>query len=912
MPKNNNIKTVLIIGSGPIIIGQACEFDYSGTQASKSLQEEGVKVILINDNPATIMTDPNTADKVYMLPLTPESIIQILKENEIDSVLPTMGGQTALNLCKDCQQLGIWKDFNVNVIGVDLDTIEITENRDEFRSLMKRLQIKVADSVAVSSLEEAIDASIDIGFPLVVRPSFTLGGFGGGFANDFTEFETVVKRGLEASPTNQVLIEKAVFGWKEYELELLRDSNDNVTIVCTIENFDPMGVHTGDSITVAPAMTLSDTTFQKMRDTAILMMRSLGKFSGGCNVQFATHPQTEEIIAVEINPRVSRSSALASKATGYPIAKISAKLALGYTLDEIKNSIVQTSAMFEPTLDYVVVKFPKWNFEKFPKADNTLGLQMRSVGESMAIGRSFIEALQKSIHGLEEGKIGLISTNQSVTLDDLKRPHPERIFKVKTALDNGLDINQIQEVTGIDIWFLEQISEISRVEKLLRLELSKSNLLLAKQSGFSDEHISGVTGLEVSFIEEKRKEFGIVRVFKSIDTCSAEFEAKTPYYYSTFENIQNCKTSQNESKVSTNKKVVILGSGPNRIGQGIEFDYACVHGVLGAKDYGWETIMINNNPETVSTDFNIADKLYFEPVIFENVIDIIEHENPDGVILQLGGQTALKLAEKINNRGIKIFGTDFNGIDIAEDRSRFYRILDKNNIPYPKYFVINNISQLQNIKLTFPLLVRPSYVIGGQRMKIIEDKIELFDYCSELLEIFKNNTIIIDEFLTDAIEVESDVISDGVNNYTIGVMEHIDKAGVHSGDSSAYLPTKNISEHNLNIVEKYSSIICKELNINGLINIQFVIKDDTVYVIEANPRSSRTVPFISKAYGVPYIKIATGVILGDIDLKNYKFPEKKLSGFAIKRPIFSTHKLNVEVELGPEMKSTGECIRFES
>ena len=911
MPKNNKIKSVLIIGSGPIIIGQACEFDYSGTQASKSLREEGVKVILINDNPATIMTDPSTSDKVYMLPLTPESIVKILEENQIDSVLPTMGGQTALNLCKDCNEIGIWEKYNVNIIGVDLSTIEVTENRDEFRLLMKSLNIPVSDSIAVSNLEDGIDASIDLGFPLVVRPSFTLGGFGGGFANNYNDFEVVVKRGLDASPTNQVLIEKAVLGWKEYELELLRDSNDNVTIVCTIENFDPMGVHTGDSITVAPAMTLSDRTFQRMRDMAILMMRSLGKFAGGCNVQFAVEPETEKIIAVEINPRVSRSSALASKATGYPIAKISAKLALGYNLDEIKNPIVQTSAMFEPTLDYVVVKFPKWNFEKFPKADNTLGLQMRSVGESMAIGRCFNEALQKSIHGLEEGKVGLTSDLNFTSLEDLRRPTSNRIFQLKRAVELGFQTSDIYEVCGIDPWFIEQIKIIVDIEYKLRKELNKKTLLMAKQNGFSDEHISLITGVSESDIRFKRSKWGINRVFKSIDTCSAEFEAKTPYFYSTFENSNFCLTSQNESKSSSKKKVVILGSGPNRIGQGIEFDYACVHGVLGSKECGWETIMINNNPETVSTDFNLADKLYFEPVYLENVLDIIIHEKPDGVILQLGGQTALKLAKELNSLGVKILGTSFDGIDTAEDRERFYKILDKNNIPYPKYQVIDTVEKISNQIFEFPLLVRPSYVIGGQRMKIIYNQEDLINYCEKLLTIYEDNTIIIDKFLSDAIEVESDVISQDGSSYIIGIMEHIDKAGVHSGDSSAYLPTKNISPETLKLIQEYSSIICQELKVIGLINIQFVIKDNVVYVIEANPRSSRTVTFISKAYGVPYIKIATGIILGHIDLENFKFPERKLTGFAIKKPIFSTHKFNVDIELGPEMKSTGECIIFE-
>ena len=911
MPRNNSINSVLIIGSGPIIIGQACEFDYSGTQASRSLKEEGVEVILINDNPATIMTDPQTADKVYMWPLTPESIIKILETHKIDSVLPTMGGQTALNLCKDCDELGIWKKYNCNIIGVDLQTIELTENRDEFRKFMKRLRIGISESIAVNSYQDANLAAEKLEFPLVVRPSFTLGGFGGGFAKNWIEFESVVKAGLAASPTSQVLVERAVLGWKEYELELLKDNNDNVTIVCTIENFDPMGVHTGDSITVAPAMTLSDVTFQKMRDMAIMMMRNLGNFAGGCNVQFAVNPQTEEIIAVEVNPRVSRSSALASKATGYPIARISAKLALGYNLDEIKNPIVQKSAMFEPSLDYVVVKVPKWNFEKFPKANDTLGLQMRSVGESMAIGRNFNEALQKAIQGLEEGKPGLIS-KEFEDINELSRPTAGRIYQVKGAIEQGVKLRKLQKITGIDIWFLQQIKSLVKIEKSLSKKLSKKNLLFAKQNGLSDEQISKITNKSEEEIFYKRQKFGITRIFKAIDTCSAEFVAKTPYFYSTFERPINCLSSQNESHSSSNpKKVIFLGSGPNRIGQGIEFDYACVHGVLSAKESGWETIMINNNPETVSTDFNLPDKLYFEPVNLEHVLEIIKLEKPHGIVVQLGGQTALKLTKQLHDLGVKIFGTQFEGIDAAEDRDRFYHILDKNSIRYPKYQVISNVDEIQDLKIQFPVLIRPSYVIGGQRMKVINSFEELHFECQELMETFKNNTIIVDEFIEGAVEVEADLISDGEDIHIIGIMEHVDAAGVHSGDSHSYLPTKNISKKILTQIKGWSKIISQELNICGLINIQFVIKDNNLYVIEANPRSSRTVPFISKANQIPYIKIATKVILGELKLKDFKFPKPKLTGWALKQPVFSTHKFGVEVELGPEMKSTGERIIFE-
>ena len=918
MPKDNSIKSVLIIGSGPIIIGQACEFDYSGTQAARSLREEGIEVILINSNPATIMTDPMMADKVYLLPLTVESIEQILEENQIDAVLPTMGGQTALNLAKEANELGVWEKYNVRMIGVDIDAIETAEDREKFRQLMVKIGMPVAPSRTANSLLEGKEFAQEIGLPLVIRPSFTLGGTGGGFVHSKDELDAALERGLTASPIHEVLVERAVVGWKEFELELLRDKNDNVAIICTVENVDPMGVHTGDSITVAPAMTLSDTAFQEMRNKAILMMRSLGNFAGGCNVQFALNPDTEDIIAVEINPRVSRSSALASKATGYPIAKVAAKLAIGYYLDELKNQITQTtSAYFEPALDYVIVKMPRWNFDKFRGANDTLGLQMKSVGEVMSIGRSFTEALQKATQSLENNAVGLGNYTRSQMkaeelIEYIKIPKWDRVFRIKDALMLGVSIGTISKVTGIDRWFINEIRKIVDLEKEIakyKLDTLPDELLKeSKLMGFSDQQISLIMqdGNDED-VYNKRKELGFRRIYKMVDTCSAEFEAKTPYFYSTFEH-----KGVNESKVGNKKKIIVLGSGPNRIGQGIEFDYCCVHGLLAIKECGYESIMVNCNPETVSTDFDMADKLYFEPVFWEHLWEIIEHEKPDGVIVQLGGQTALKLAERLNEKGIKIVGTSFDNMDIAEDRGRFSDTLKEMNIPYPDYgtaYTVDEAIVVAN-KVGYPVLVRPSYVLGGQRMRIVINDEELEKAVISLLKHIPGNKILIDHFLDRCQEAEIDGICDQEEFHVMGVMEHIEPAGIHSGDSNAVLPQFNLSPLVVETMEEYAKKIAFRLKIKGLINIQFAIKDGKVYVIEANPRASRTTPFIAKAYQIPYLNIATKVMLGANKLRDFKFV-KRLKGYAIKEPVFSFDKFpNVSRELGPEMKSTGEAIRF--
>lgn len=925
MPLDTSIKSVLIIGSGPIVIGQACEFDYSGSQAARSLREEGIKVTLINSNPATIMTDPIVADKVYLLPLTAESIEQILQENEIDAVLPTMGGQTALNLCKEVEELGIWEQYKVRLIGVDIKAIDKAEDRDLFREWMLEMNIPVAPAKVANSLLEGKEFAQEIGIPLVIRPSFTLGGTGGGFVKHKDELEAALNAGLNASPIHEVLVEQAVLGWKEFELELLRDQADNVVIICTVENFDPMGIHTGDSITVAPAMTLSDTAYQLMRNTAVRMMRDLGNFAGGCNVQFALNPETEEIIAIEINPRVSRSSALASKATGYPIAKIAAKLAVGYTLDELKNQITQTtSAYFEPALDYVIVKMPRWNFDKFKGADDTLGLQMKSVGEVMSIGRTFPEALQKACQSLENNATGLTSISRSRMRPDelieyLKRPTWDRIFRIKEALEVGVSIKTLREATQIDRWFLYQIQEIVNLEQKLATykhlnKVSKSILFEAKKMGFSDEQLAEILGnCTAEEVYEYRKELGITRVYKMVDTCSAEFEAKTPYFYSTFEEKSiSSDTLQNESIVSDKKKIIVLGSGPNRIGQGIEFDYCCTHGLLAIKECGYEAIMINCNPETVSTDFDIADKLYFEPVYWEHLWEIIEHEKPEGVIVQLGGQTALKLAKRLNEKGIRIIGTSFDDMDIAEDRGRFSDLLKELKIPYPKYgtaFTTDEAMEVAN-QVGYPVLVRPSYVLGGQAMRIVINDEELEQSVVSLLKILPGNTILIDHFLDRCQEAEIDAICDGEEVHIMGIMEHIEPAGIHSGDSHSVLPVFNLGKLEVEEMVDIAKKLALKLNVKGLINIQFAIKDGKVYVIEANPRASRTTPFIAKAYGVPFLNIATKVMLGVNKLKDFSI-EKKLEGYAIKEPVFSFNKFpNVNKELGPEMKSTGEAIRF--
>ena len=929
MPRDYSIKCVLIIGSGPIIIGQACEFDYSGTQAARSLREEGIKVILVNSNPATIMTDPMMADRVYLLPLTVESIETILEENEIDAVLPTMGGQTALNLAKEADELGIWERFGVKLIGVDIKAIDKAEDRELFRKWMIELGVPVARAKTANSLLEGKEFAQQIGLPIVIRPSYTLGGSGGGIVMNIDQLDGALDRGLTASPVHEVLVEKAMLGWKEFELELLRDKNNNVVIICTVENFDPMGIHTGDSITVAPAMTLSDTAYQLMRNTAISMMRDLGNFAGGCNVQFAQNPETEEIIAIEINPRVSRSSALASKATGYPIAKIATKLAIGYHLDELKNQITKTtSAYFEPALDYVIVKMPRWNFDKFKGADDTLGLQMKSVGEVMAIGRTFTEALQKACQSLENNAVGLSHISQErlrpeEILEKLKRPTWDRIFRIKEAIAAGVSIKTIRELTFIDRWFLYQIQDIVNMETEIKKYKHLDKLPMAlmsesKKMGFSDEQLSELLkDCTAEEVYEHRKAAGITRVFKMVDTCSAEFAAQTPYYYSTFEDRLGGAEGanalvQNESVVSTRKKIIVLGSGPNRIGQGIEFDYCCTHGLLATKDAGFEAIMVNCNPETVSTDFDIADKLYFEPVYWEHLWEIVEHEQPDGVIVQLGGQTALKLSRRLHEKGIKIIGTSFDNMDIAEDRGRFSDMLKDLGIPYPNYgtaYTTDEAIEVAN-QVGYPVLVRPSYVLGGQRMRIVINDTELEKSVVSLLKHLPGNKILIDHFLDRCQEAEIDAICDGETVHIMGIMEHIEPAGIHSGDSHALLPVFNLGPLVVEEMVEITKKIALQLNIIGLINIQFAIKDNKVFVIEANPRASRTTPFIAKAYGIPYLNMATKVMLGVAKLKDFK-PEKNLQGWAVKVPVFSFNKFpNVNKELGPEMKSTGEAIRF--
>jgi carbamoyl-phosphate synthase large subunit len=916
MPKDMSINSVLIIGSGPIVIGQACEFDYSGSQASRSLREEGIEVTLINSNPATIMTDKVVADNIYLLPLEIESIEQILKTHNIDAVLPTMGGQTALNLCIKCSEVGLWEDYNVKIIGVDIDAIEITENREAFRDLMLDIDIPMAPQSSAKSFLEGKGIAQEYGFPLCIRASYTLGGAGAAIVYEEDEFDKLLTRGLHLSPIKEVMIDKALLGWKEYELELLRDANDNVVIICSIENFDPMGVHTGDSITVAPAMTLSDSTFQKMRDMAIKMMRKIGNFAGGCNVQFAVSPdENEDIIAIEINPRVSRSSALASKATGYPIAKIAAKLAIGYHLDELKNQITKTtSALFEPTLDYVIVKIPRWNFSKFDGADDKLGLQMKSVGEVMAIGRSFQEALQKACQSLEVGRNGLGAdgrelTDQNKILSSLEFPSWDRLFHIYDAIKLGIPFKTIKEKTKIDNWFLRQIEELVLLEKDIEHHsiktISKDLLFDAKQKGYADRQVAHLLKCLESEVYTKRSDYGINRVYKLVDTCAAEFAAATPYYYSTFE-------YENESVVTGNPKIVVLGSGPNRIGQGIEFDYSCVHGVLAAQECGYETIMINCNPETVSTDFDTADKLYFEPVFWEHIYDIILHEKPVGVIVQLGGQTALKLAEKLERYGIRVMGTSWDALDLAEDRGRFSNLLKEYGIPYPEFGVVKSAEQALELAsdLGYPLLVRPSYVLGGQKMKIVINDEDLEHHVVDILNELPDNQILLDHFLGGAIEAEADAICDGENVYIIGIMQHIEPAGIHSGDSYALLPPYNLGDLVMDQIVDITNKIAVALRTVGLINIQFAIKDDKVFVIEANPRASRTVPFIAKAYREPYVNYAAKVMLGEKKVTDFDFKPQK-EGYAIKVPIFSFEKFpNVNKELGPEMKSTGEAIKF--
>ncbi|MDX1671316.1 MAG: carbamoyl-phosphate synthase large subunit [Balneolaceae bacterium] len=920
MPRRDDIHKILIIGSGPIVIGQACEFDYSGTQACRSLKDEGYEVVLINSNPATIMTDPLMADSIYLKPLTTESIEEIVEIEKPDAVLPTMGGQTGLNLARDLQQQGFWDKNDIKIIGVDIGAVEITEDRQQFRDLMDSIDIPQCRSRVAESLLDAKEIVEELGgLPIVIRPSFTLGGTGGGIVWHRDEFERKVLRGLEMSPVHRVLIEESIFGWKEYELELLRDSNDNVVIICPIENVDPMGVHTGDSVTVAPTQTLTDKQFQMLRDAAIRMMRSIGTFAGGCNVQFAVEPESDRFVAIEINPRVSRSSALASKATGYPIAKIATKLAVGYNLDELPNPITGvSSACFEPSIDYVVVKVPRFNFDKFPNVDEELTTQMKAVGEVMSIGRNFPEAMNKAWQSLEIGRDGLGADgydkiNRKEVRERLLKPYWDRMLNIRNAFKMGASVEEIADITKVDPWFLQQmrymVSLENRTEGQTLGKIPKDDLYELKQAGFSDRQIAWMLSqsngeVTEQEVRERRKELDLKPAFKLVDTCAAEFPAETPYFYSAYE-------KENESDVSDKKKVLILGSGPNRIGQGIEFDYSCVHAVIAAREMGYETIMVNCNPETVSTDFDIADKLYFEPVYWERVLDIVEHEQPEGVILQVGGQTALKLGKKFVEAGIKIFGTPFEKINFAEDRGAFSNFLKRLDIPFPEYGTARTVDEALKIadRIGYPVLIRPSYVLGGQGMRIAVKPEELEKYTNRVLATHPENDFLIDKYLEHAVEVDVDAVYDGEQMHIAGIMQHIEPAGVHSGDSTAVLPPYSLSEKSIETIRKYHEMIAAEMGIIGFLNVQYAVKDEKVFVLEANPRSTRTIPFLAKATGRPEAQIAVKVMLG-AKLKDFDL-SSKLEKWAIKEPVFPFDKFpEVKKELGPEMKSTGETIYF--
>ncbi len=943
MPKRTDIKTILIIGAGPIIIGQACEFDYSGTQAVKTLKAEGYRIVLVNSNPATIMTDPITADAVYLQALTPASIREIVAKERIDAVLPTMGGQTALNLALALHDDGFWAEHGIDVIGVDYAAVHITEDRQKFRDLMEAIGLDQARSRVANSLLEAKEVAQELAGgpdggtgshafqPVVLRPSFTMGGAGGGIVWRPEDFEPMVSRALQLSPVHEVLVEECLFGWKEFELELLRDSAGNVVIVCSIENVDPMGVHTGDSVTVAPQQTLTDPQYQAMRDAAIKAMRSIGTFAGGCNIQFAVCPETARMVVIEINPRVSRSSALASKATGYPIAKVAARLAVGYTLDELPNEVTgTTSACFEPSIDYVVTKVPRFNFDKFEGVDEALTTQMKAVGEVMAIGRSFPESLQKAFQSLEQGFSGLGADgplpDRSVVRQRLAKPYWDRLLHVRNAFRLGTSVEEVADVTRVDPWFLHHIHDLVALER--RVEAAVSGevmegilpydlLLEAKQAGFSDVQLGYLTGTDERTIQMCREGFGLRPTFRVVDTCAGEFEAVTPYFYSTYDGAGDPLAM--ESVVSDREKVLILGSGPNRIGQGIEFDYSCVHGVLAAKEMGYEAVLINCNPETVSTDFDVADKLYFEPVFWERVRDVIEHEKPVGVMVQLGGQTALKLARNLLETGVPLFGTPFENMDLAEDRGTFARILEELGIPFPPYGIAHTVEEAVGVAegIGYPVLVRPSYVLGGQGMRIAINRDEVADYVANVLRLFPGNEVLLDRYLENAIEVDVDLLSDGTDVHVAGVMQHIEPAGVHSGDSTAVIPPFSLKPETVEILRETATRIALRLGVVGLMNAQLAVQSDAagdrVYVIEANPRASRTVPFVAKATGVPVAALGAKLMLGAslAEMRASGVLESSLVGFAVKEPVFSWDKFpEVARELGPEMKSTGEAIAF--
>mgnify|MGYP001467546549 FL=1 len=910
MPKRNEIKSVLIIGSGPIVIGQSCEFDYSGTQACRALQEEGYRVILINSNPATIMTDKDLADATYLEPITTDSIEKIIQKESPDAILPTVGGQTALDTVINLDHEGILKKYDVELIGANIDSIQKAENREEFKNAMDKVGINTAKGGFAKTKAQALNIIESMQFPIIIRPSFTLGGTGGSVAYNIEEFNKLIEMGLNASPICEVLVEESLIGWKEYEMEVVRDSNDNAVIVCSIENLDPMGIHTGDSITVAPAQTLTNKEYQKMRDWSILCLRTIGVDTGGSNVQFAINPDNGRMIIIEMNPRVSRSSALASKATGFPIAKIAAKLAMGYTLDELPNEITgKTVAAFEPTLDYVVTKIPRFDFEKFPTSKGILGVQMQSVGEVMAIGRTFRDSIQKAFQSLEVGLHGLepkVTEYRPLDLSKISFGTAFRLLKVKQAFDEGYDIETLYNQTKIDKWFLNQIKQLSIISSQ-QFELSCENIYFLKQEGYSDLQIAKIMNLSENEIYTFRQKNNILPTFKSVDTCAAEFEAQTPYCYSTYE-------IENEIQPLKGKKILILGSGPTRIGQGVEFDYCCVQAVMGLKEVGFKTIMFNCNPETVSTDFDISDRLYFEPLTFEHVMNVINFEKPDGVLIQFGGQTPLNIANKLKSLNVNIIGTDSSSIDLAEDRKKFGQILDKLQIHAPKWGTAFSIDEALSIaeNINYPVLVRPSYVLGGRGMEIVYDNNDLKRYVAKAALVSGEHPILIDDFLEDAFEFDVDALCDGTDVYIAGIMQHIEEAGIHSGDSSCVLPAYALSIADKNIIESQTKDLALALNTKGLINIQFALKDNIVSVLEVNPRASRTIPFVSKVTNVPLAKIAAQLAVGK-KLSEYKFPQNNNGLIAVKKPVFPFNKFpNQSIFLSPEMKSTGEVIGLDT
>jgi carbamoyl-phosphate synthase large subunit len=921
MPKRTDLKSILILGSGPIVIGQAAEFDYSGTQAVRALREEGYRVILVNSNPATIMTDPDLADATYIEPITPEWVERVIEKEKPNAILPTMGGQTALNVALELHDSGVLARHGVELIGANARAIRMAEDRSEFAKAMRRIGLRLPHGGFARSLDEALRIVEDTGYPAIIRPSFTLGGTGGGIAYNRAELEEQVRRGLDLSPVHEVLVDRSVIGWKEFELEVMRDGADNVVIICSIENFDPMGVHTGDSVTVAPAQTLSDVEYQQMRDAAIAIIREIGVEAGGCNVQFAVNPANGELLVVEMNPRVSRSSALASKATGYPIARIGAKLAVGYTLDELPNAITGTTpASFEPVLDYVVVKFPRFAFEKFPAADATLGVQMKAVGESMAIGRTFKMAWQKAIRALEIGRLGW-ETGKTLAEDRLKdesddtlraalrRPTPERYFQIKRALQRGWSLEEVAELTRIDIWFLAQLQQLVEAEDAFaRLAgVDAAEMRRMKRLGFSDAQLARLRGTTETAIREQRWAMGIHPVFNTVDTCAGEFPAQTPYLYSTY-------GEENESERSGRRKVVILGSGPIRIGQGVEFDYCCVQAALALRDAGFETIMVNSNPETNSTDFDVSDKLYFEPLTLEDVLEIVRLEQPEGVIVQLGGQTPLKLAQGLEENGVRILGTSVEAIDRAEDRERFEALARELGIRQPPNGLAVSVGQAAGIagRVGYPVLLRPSYVLGGRGMEIVYDEAGLRDYFERAVSVSHDRPVLIDRFLEDAFEADVDALCDGETVVIGGVMQHIEEAGIHSGDSACVLPPYLLGDREIAELREQTKRFALALGVVGLINVQFAILDRTVYVLEVNPRASRTVPFVSKATGVPLARIAGRLMVGE-KLASFGLPEEiPIGGVAVKEAVFPFNKLpEVDPLLGPEMRSTGEAMGFD-